>query len=219
MNVTELLKDFKSSLSSELEKNHRLKIGDITSVTINKQALKALKSFWPRKLAVPEAQLSQYPSRDTPLVVQIWSGKLPQNHFSDLHGQAHYDGISVCSDGIGGNSRVGIRPDNRFFTTKIFLLSPQLMGLNKQILSEEMKQESQKVNDYDLSQNNCIDHVIRPMQKAGLRFDFGPVATPKRLSEFCEQMVKEGKGILIQPKTYDAYLKRHPMTSKNTPDR
>ena len=207
MNVSDFIKNH--DLTPSLDKNHRLKIGNVTSVTIDKQALKALTSFWPHGLEVPISRLNRYPGRDTPLIVQIWSGKSLGGLFSDIHGQCHYKNVSVCSDGIGTNNRIGIRPNNRFFTTKIFLLSPHLIGLNQTILYQEMKKESSAINDYDLSRNNCIDHIIRPLQKAGAEFDFGIISTPKRLSEFCEQMVKQNKGVLISPKAYNSYLKKH----------
>ena len=197
-----------------LDKNSRLRIGDVTSVTINRPALMALRSFLPHPLTISTGRLNQYPGRDTPLIIQIWSLKVSDLLFSDFHGQAHYKGLSVCSDGLGRNNRVGIRPDNRLVTTKVFFLSPQLMGINGVILYKEMLKESRKMRDYDLSQNNCIDHLIRPIQKAGMMLDFGSVSTPRRLSDFCEQMVKEGKGVLISPKKYTFYLKRNPVFSK-----
>ena len=125
------------------EKGYCLKLGGKTAVTVNKNAINALRSFLPHGLSVPRSKLRQYPACDTPLVIQIWSGKMPGHTYSDIHGQAHYGQISVCSDGIGTNNRIGIRPDNFFLTTKVFLLSPTLMHLNPLILYTEMQRERQ----------------------------------------------------------------------------
>lgn len=169
------------------------------------------QTFDGHPLTTKESPLSDYPATDMPLVIQINSIKGIAGTRAQFHARSAYTGVVINSNGLGSNTGREDVMNGRILTSEIFVLSPQKMGLNPAILRKAMLAESRKNNDYRFFSNNCVDHVIRPIQQAGSKINLGMISTPRELSAFCEQAVKSGQGIRISPNEYAKALH-----SKNT---
>jgi len=174
-------------------------------------------TFDSRPVGVKESPLSDYPAQDKPLVIQINSFKTLVGGRSQLHARSSYDGVVINSNGVGSNTAAEGLLNGQVLTSEIFVLSPQKMGLNPKVLRSSMVTESQKTNDYQFFSNNCVDHVIRPLQQAGSQINLGLISTPRDLSEFCERAVKSGQGIRISPNEYENALKNKNSIIHNAP--
>ena len=59
---------------------------------------------------------------------------------------------------------------------------------------------------HDFYINNCINHVIRPLQQAGAKIDFGEIATPKELCIWCDSVCLNGAGFCLNETEYQKLL-------------
>ena len=158
-------------------------------------------------ISVKESPLSDYPAQDKPIIIQINSFKTLAGGRSQVHARSAYDGVVINSNGTDSNTYHETLQNGKVLTSEIFVLSPQKMGLDPKVLRSSMVMESQKRNDYRFFSDNCVDHIIRPLQQAGSKINLGLVSTPRDLSEFCEQAVRSGQGIRISPDEYENALK------------
>jgi len=164
-----------------------------------------VQSFSPYVPQVPfSSSMSDYPNSDMPLVIKIESYK-NQRH---LHGAAQYGDVIVESDGrINTTDQENfIKPIENMTAPMFFIMSPEKLGLDPVILRKTMQEEAAKTGDYDFYADNCIDHVVRPLQRAGAHIDFGCIATPKELAQWCDQQCQQGNGILVDLETYKKIL-------------
>ena len=162
-------------------------------------------SFSPYLPQTPfSTSMDGYPGTDMPLVVKIESYK-NQRHF---HGGAQYGDIIIDSDNETNTTDQEnfIQPLAGKTSPIFFIMSPEKLGLNAAKLTQAMQSETLKKGDYDYYADNCIDHVIRPIKKAGARIDFGCVSTPKELAQWCDQQCQKGNGILVDLETYKKIL-------------
>lgn len=158
-------------------------------------------------ITVKEKPIAEYPGNDKPLIIQINSLKILAHTRAQGHARSAYDGVVINSDSLGHNtSKEGVL-NGKVLTSEVFMLSPEKMGLNSKVLRTAMLTESQKLNDYNFFLDNCVDHVIRPLQKAGSSINLGRVSTPRELSAFCENAVRLGQGIRISPEDYAKFIK------------
>jgi len=164
-----------------------------------------VQSFSPYLPKTPfSTSMKEYPGSDTPLVIKIESYK-NQRHF---HGAAQYKDVFIDSgnDQNTTNQEDFIKPLAGKTAPMFFIMSPEKLGLNTSILKQAMQIEAEKKGDYDYYANNCIDHIIRPLKKAGAHIDFGYVSTPKELAKWCDQQCQKGNGILVDLETYKKIL-------------
>ena len=169
-----------------------------------------LTTFDGRPITAKKSSLSEYPATDKPLVIHIWGIKTPREGvYGQFHGCASYDGVVINSNGFRDNtgSIEGTVRNNAIIESQVFVLSPEKMGLSPEVLKKNMIVESRKKKDYNLFADNCVDHLVRPMQAAGSDINFGMIATPRELSEWCEKAVNSGKGVLISAEEYQRALK------------
>ena len=150
------------------------------------------------------SSMKDYPGSDLPLVIKIEAYK-NQRH---LHGASQYGDVFVESDGKVNTTNLEkfIEPIEGMTAPLFFIMSPKKLGLDPAKLNHAMKTEAAKVGDYDFYADNCIDHVVRPMKKAGAHLDFGYISTPKELAQWCDEQCKNGNGILVDLETYKKIL-------------
>ena len=169
-----------------------------------KSIFKTLTAFASYPIKSVQKTANHCPLDEKPMIIKIESNASQNRHF---HGGAYYDGIAVDSNGRGNNGT----PDGKMeapVDTKAtyFILYPSKLGLDTKKLKQAFQIESQKQGDYDFYINNCINHVIRPLQQAGAKIDFGEIATPKELCIWCDSVCLNGAGFCLNETEYQKLL-------------
>lgn len=178
------------------------------AATLAQKAWKTLNAFAVYKIKTPCAKAIDCPIAEKPLIVKVEALAAGKRH---CHGGSSYDGIVIDSDGDGHNTTTTGKLDapERNSTANYFVLYPSRLGLDTKVLRHAMQEEADKKNDYDFYVNNCIDHVIRPLQKAGADIDFGRVSTPQELCIWCDNLChKQNAGFYLNEAEYLALMKR-----------
>lgn len=133
--------------------------------------VRASSAFVKYNIKTPFSKAEQCPTNEPPLIIKIDS----KGKFYHMHGASQYDGVVVDSDGEGKNTtNTGrVRPSNEELEGTYFVLYSSKLGIDSKKLKDAIKKEAQKTNDYDYYGNNCIDHVLQPLQAAGIPVDKG----------------------------------------------
>ena len=168
--------------------------------------VRASSAFIGYQVKTPLSTAEQCPADEKPLIIKIDSkGKV--HH---MHGASQYDGVVVDSDGDGKNTTdTGrMRPSDEELEGTYFVLYPSKLGIDSRKLKEAMKKETQKTNDYDYYGNNCIDHILRPLQASGIQVDKGWISTPREMCQWCDKMCQDGRGYALDQKEYEKLLQK-----------
>lgn len=172
-----------------------------------KRCCQTLGAFSTYNIQTPEAKATDCPLDEMPIIVKIESIGGKGRHF---HGAMAYGDVAVDSNGAGQNGPKDGKMEAPVDTKgSYFVLYPSRLGLDKDKLLAAMKVEASKTNDYDFWIDNCIDHVIRPLKKAGANIDFGEVSTPKELCKWCDKSCMDKKaGYVLNEEEYKKLLTR-----------
>lgn len=157
-------------------------------------------AFLGYKIKTPFSSAEQCPTDEKPLIIKIDS-KGGTHH---MHGAAQYDGVVVDSDGEGKNTTTtgNVRPSDEELNGTYFVLYPSKLGINPMALKKSMKQEAVKTNDYNYYANNCIDHILHPLQAAGIQVDKGWISTPREMCQWCDKMCQNGFWYVLNETEY-----------------
>lgn len=172
-----------------------------------KRCCQTLGAFSTYNIQTPEAKATDCPLDEMPIIVKIESIGGKGRHF---HGAMAYADVAIDSNGAGQNGPKDGKMEAPVDTKgSYFVLYPSRLGLDKDKLLSAMKVEASKTNDYDFWIDNCIDHVIRPLKKAGANIDFGEVSTPKELCKWCDKSCMDKKaGYVLNEEEYKKLLTR-----------
>lgn len=183
-------------------------------IDVVKRAKRTLKAFSPYQIKTPYGRAVDCSLKEHPIIIKI---ETLGEKGRCMHGASAYKGVVVDSDGEGRNTTDDGRMEEPEDTVgQYFVLYPSRLGLDEDKLLQAMQQEAGKKNDYDFYINNCIDHVIRPLQVAGAQIDLGEVSTPKELCQWCDNMCQMQKaGYLLNETEYQSFLKRIENQNKN----
>lgn len=162
---------------------------------------RASAAFTKYNIKTPFSKAEQCPTNEQPLIIKIDS----KNKAYHMHGAAQYDSVVVDSDGEEKNTtNTGkVRPSNEELEGTYFVLYPSKLGIDSKKLKEAMKKEAQKTNDYDYYSDNCIDHILRPLQASGIHVDKGWISTPREMCQWCDKMCQDGKGYVLNKDEYE----------------
>ena len=168
--------------------------------------VRAGSAFVGYKIKTPFSKANDCSLEEKPLIIKIDSkGKI--HH---MHGAAQYDGAVVDSDGEGKNTTNtgNVRPSDEELEGTYFVLYPSKLGINSKTLKEAMKKEGRKIDTYDYYANNCIDHILRPLQAAGIKVDKGWISTPREMCQWCDRMCQDGKGYVLDQEEYEKLIQK-----------
>lgn len=183
-------------------------------IDILKRTKRTLEAFSPHQIKTSPAKAIDCPLNECPIIIKI---ETLGDKGRCMHGAAAYKGIIVDSDGEGHNTTDDGRMEEPEDTNgQYFVIYPSRLGIDEEKLLQAMKQEAAKTGDYDFYTNNCIDHVIRPLQAAGVQIDLGEVSTPKELCQWCDNICCTQKaGYLLNEEEYQSFLNRIEEQNKN----